>query len=211
MTEQELCEILTKLCSEKNETEIVEFKEAKVNYDFSKLGKYFSALSNEANLKGKSYAWLIFGVEDKLHKIVGSQYRKNAKNLNSLKHEISEKTNNRLSFIDIYELFKPEGRVVMLQIPAAPKGIPTSFEGHFYGREGESLGALSIHEYEAIRRQRATKDWSAAIVPDADITDLNPKAIAVARNNFKFKFPHLADEADTWDDITFLNKAKSNH
>jgi ATP-dependent DNA helicase RecG len=33
-----------------NENEILEFKEAKNNYDFDKLGKYFSALSNEANL-----------------------------------------------------------------------------------------------------------------------------------------------------------------
>ncbi|MCK5295220.1 MAG: hypothetical protein KAJ49_11235 [Arcobacteraceae bacterium] len=33
-----------------NETEVLEFKEAKTNYDFNKIGKYFSALSNEANL-----------------------------------------------------------------------------------------------------------------------------------------------------------------
>ena len=39
------------------ENEIVEFKEAKKNYDFRKLGKYVSALSNEANLKGKDSAW----------------------------------------------------------------------------------------------------------------------------------------------------------
>ncbi len=38
------------------ENEIVEFKEAKIQYDFNKLGKYFSALSNEANLKGKRAA-----------------------------------------------------------------------------------------------------------------------------------------------------------
>ena len=56
------------------EDEIVEFKEAKQNYDFKKLGKYFSAISNEANLKGKEFGWLIFGIEDKCHKIVGSKY-----------------------------------------------------------------------------------------------------------------------------------------
>lgn len=42
------------------ENEIVEFKEAKNSYDFSKLGKYFSAISNEANLCGKPYGWLVF-------------------------------------------------------------------------------------------------------------------------------------------------------
>ena len=207
MAEQELREILSKLRSAKSETEILEFKEAKTGYDFSKLGRYFSALSNEANLKGKSYAWLLFGINDKSN-IVGSQYRANQSDLHSLKHEIAEKTNNRISFTEIYELIEPEGRIVMFQIPAASKGIPTSFEGHFYGREGESLVALNMSEYETIRRQQGMEDWSAAIVPDADITDLDPKAIAVARSNFKHKFPHLSDEVDTWDDITFLNKAK---
>ncbi|MCL2072548.1 MAG: putative DNA binding domain-containing protein [Marinilabiliaceae bacterium] len=192
----------------KNETEIVEFKEAKNTYEFSKLGKYFSALSNEANLQRKPYAWLVFGIVDKSHKIVGTQYRNNQKDLHSLKHEMAEKTNNRISFLEIYELFEPEGRVVMFQIPAAPKGVPTSFQGHFYGREGESLGALNMNEYEAIRRQQGIEDWSAAIVHNANISDLDPKAIVVARYNFKFKFPHLANDVDTWDDITFLNKAK---
>jgi len=35
------------------ETEWVEFKEAKNNYDFDDLGKYFSALSNASNLNGQ--------------------------------------------------------------------------------------------------------------------------------------------------------------
>ena len=53
---------LNRLRSLEAETEIVEFKEAKDSYDFRKLGKYFSALSNEANLKGQPYAWLVFGI-----------------------------------------------------------------------------------------------------------------------------------------------------
>ena len=46
------------------ESEILEFKEAKNSYDIDKLGKYFSALSNEANLVGKDKAYLLFGVKD---------------------------------------------------------------------------------------------------------------------------------------------------
>ena len=71
------------------ENEIVEFKEAKNTYDFNKLGKYFSALSNEANLKGKPYAWLVFGIENKNHAVVGTQYRLQRKDLDSLKSEIA--------------------------------------------------------------------------------------------------------------------------
>ena len=74
MTAEQLNSILDSLCSLSAENEIVEFKEAKNNYDFSKLGKYFSALSNEANLKGISCAWLVFGVEDKIKKLNKFQY-----------------------------------------------------------------------------------------------------------------------------------------
>jgi ATP-dependent DNA helicase RecG len=41
----------------------------------------------------------------------------------------------------------------MFQIPAAPRGIPVAWEGHYYGRDGESLGALNIQEIEQIRNQ----------------------------------------------------------
>lgn len=43
------------------ESEVVEFKRAERNFDSDDLGKYFSALSNEANLRGLEFAWLIFG------------------------------------------------------------------------------------------------------------------------------------------------------
>ena len=46
------------------ENEVVEFKEARSNYHFNDIGKYFSALSNEANLRGLQEAWLIFGISD---------------------------------------------------------------------------------------------------------------------------------------------------
>ena len=194
MTTQELNDILNRLCGLEAENEIVEFKEAKSNYDFTKLGKYFSALSNEANLKGKPFGWLVFGIEDKKHNIVGSIYRSKRKDLDSLKGEMANKTTNRISFIDIHEVNLPEGRVVMFQIPAAPKGIPTAFDGHYYARDGEELVPLNIEKIERIRAQATKEDWSAAIVPAATLEDLDEDAIALARKNFKNKFPDKADE-----------------
>lgn len=47
-----MSEMLNQLLSLRSENEIVEFKEAKTTYDFYKIGKYFSALCNEANLNG---------------------------------------------------------------------------------------------------------------------------------------------------------------
>jgi ATP-dependent DNA helicase RecG len=208
MTEQELNKILSDAVALPAETEIIEFKEAKESYDFGKIGKYFSALSNEANLKGKSCAWLIFGVENKKHQIVGSNYRTARKDLDSLKKEIGDKTTQNISFIEIYELPKPEGRVVMFQIPAAPQGIPVAFEGFYYGRANESLVALNIEKIERIRNQVIGKDWSRNIVPDATFDDLDKEAIRKAREEYKKKHPALVNDVDSWDDVTFLNKAK---
>lgn len=44
------------------ESEVVEFKQAGHDYSSDKIGEYFSALSNEANLRGMDCAWLVFGV-----------------------------------------------------------------------------------------------------------------------------------------------------
>lgn len=208
MTETQLKGTLNDLRSLDSENEIVEFKEAKNNYDFTKLGKYFSALSNEANLCSKPYGWLVFGVKDNDHSIVGTQYRSERKDLDKLKGEIANKTTNRISFIAIHEVNLPEGRVILFQIPSAPKGIPIAFDGHYYARAGEELVPLNIEKIERIRAQATKEDWSAAIVPAATLEDLDEDAIALARKNFKNKFPDKADEVDLWDNITFLNKAK---
>lgn len=208
MITAELENTLTQLRNLTAENEVVEFKEAKTGYDFTKLGKYFSALSNEANLRGKPYSWLVFGIRDKDHAIVGSNFRISRKDLDSLKGEIANKTTNRISFIEIHELNTDDGRVIMFQIPAAPRGIPIAFDGHYYARDGEELAPLNLEKIERIRAQAIKEDWSAAIVSGASVEDLDEDAIALARKNFKNKFPDKAQEVDTWNDIAFLNKAK---
>jgi ATP-dependent DNA helicase RecG len=207
-TEMQLKEMLERLRQAPSENELFEFKEAKADYSFASIGKYFSALSNEANLKHCNDAWLVFGVMDKGRTIVGSNYRKHRANLDSLKGEIAKQTTNRITFREIYELFLPEGRIVMFQIPPAPRGIPVAFDGHYYGRDGEELSPLNLEEIERIRAQNISADWSAALVPGAVITDLDPMAILKARENYFSKFPDKAEDGKAWNDIMFLNKAK---
>lgn len=208
MTSADLLHKLAELRSLPGETEVVEFKEAKNQFDFSKLGKYFSALSNEANLKNQHSGWLIFGIADKGKRVVGTNFRPNRTDLDHLKSEIANKTTNRITFWEIYELQLPEGRVILFQIPAAPRGIPTAWENHYYGRDGEELGALNIEEIERIRAQQVLEDWSAGICPEATLDDLDPLALERAKVNFLKKNPRLAGEMQAWDDLTFLNKAK---
>ena len=86
------------------ENEVVEFKAVNktANYSFKNIGKYFSALSNEANIRGLREGWLIFGIADD-GSIVGTAYRISG-GLQSLKKEIREGTNENLTFLDIYEI-----------------------------------------------------------------------------------------------------------
>lgn len=204
---------LDELIASQFETEVTEFKEAKNSFSFDELGQYFSALSNDANLHNKNCAWLIFGIEDKKHIIVGTNYRKSAKDLNNLKEEIARQTSEHLSFIEIYECKRkdPAGknqRILLFQIPPAPKGIPIAFKRMYYGRDGESLVGLSIEKIERIRSQSKSEDWSAKLITEASIEDLDSDAIQFARHVYIQKNPKLAEEVPTWDDQTFLNKAK---
>ncbi|MDD3688110.1 MAG: ATP-binding protein, partial [Bacteroidales bacterium] len=183
MTEQDLIQLVEIFKVQDAETECVEFKEAKNTYDFTKLGKYFSALSNEANLKNKDAAWLVFGMKDKPipREIVGSNYRPNRPDLDSLKAEIANKTTNRITFTEIYTLIYQNSRLVLFKIPPAPRGIPIAWEGHYYGRDGEETGALNLVELETIRSQNTNNDWSSQIIPTATIDDLDQEAIKKAR------------------------------
>ena len=190
-----------------HENEVVEFKKAENSFDFNELGKYFSALSNEANLRDKDFAWLVFGVHDKTREILGTSYKNGMKSLQKLKYDLSQHTTDRNTFRDIYELEVEDKRVLMFQIPAAPRGIPMAWQGHFYARRGESLVALDMSKYEEIRRQTVNEDWTAEVVADATIDDLDTKAIAKAREGYKQRYPKLAKECDGWDDKVFLDKA----
>ena len=206
----ELCTVLDRLI--KNwETEVVEFKEAGKDYDKNKIGQYFSAISNEANLKSLQHGWLVFGVRNKDKAIVGSEYR-NSKGLDTLKQEISIGTTGGISFIEIYEVFPvvngEKKRVILFQIPAATTATPTGWCDHFYGRNGESLGALSVEEIDRIRGQEK-KDWSKQTIPEAKLEHLNKEAILLARDNYKkMNKSYISEEVDRMTDEQFLTKLK---
>lgn len=191
-----------------HEDEVVEFKKAENNFDFDDLGKYFSALSNEANLRDKAFAWIVFGVHDKSREVLGTSFKNNMKSLQKLKQDLSQHTTDNNTFREIHELKIDGKRVLMFQIPAAPRGIPMAWKGHFYGRRGESLVALDMSKYEEIRRQVTDVDWSKRIIEGATIDDLDEEAIAEARKGFKEHYPKLKKEVDGWSDEVFLNKAK---
>ena len=209
MTEQELQMILTRLIAEW-EGECVEFKDANDNFSTSDIGKYFSALSNEANLRGLTAAWLVFGVDNRTRCVIGTDYRRDRERLHSLKHQIAQGTDPSMSFREIHELNTPSGRVALFEIPAAPRGLPIAWQTHFYARDGSTLTGLSIAKQDEIRSQSLADDWSAVVCKDATIADLDPGALAKAREIFTAKFRERIPEqaVHSWDDATFLEKAR---
>ena len=204
----EYINIFTNLIQHK-ESEVVEFKKAENNFDFDDLGKYFSALSNEANLRKLDFAWLIFGYDEKRHEIVGTSYKNGEGALNNLKHDFSQHTTDGQTFREIIPIEVDGKRILMFKIPASPRNIVMKWKGIAYGRDGESLKPLNQSKQDEIRRQTPAPDWSAEIVLDATIDDLDEVAIAKARKMFKKVHSRIpAEEVNRWSTEEFLSKCE---
>jgi ATP-dependent DNA helicase RecG len=209
MTVEKLEQILASLLAEW-EGECVEFKDANDNFSTSDIGKYFSALSNEANLRSREAGWLVFGVDNKTRKVIGTEYRRNVERLNGLKKDIANGIDPSTTFREIHELGTPDGRVVMFEIPPAPRGIPIAWNGYYHARSGESLASLSMAKFDEIRAQNGVEDWSAQLCLNATINDLDHDAISKAREVFAQKHDQSISRTtvDSWSQAEFLDRAK---
>lgn len=192
------------------ESEVVEFKQAGDDYDSDKIGRYFSAMSNEANLRGLDRAWLIFGVNNKTRNVVGSNYREAPERLQSTKQQIAASTEPSITFRNIHTLNHSQGRVVLFEIPVAPRGMPIAWKGHYYARAGESLSSLGLDKQDEIRQQTLLQDWTAQVVQKASLSDLDEAAVAKARDSYARKYANRfsIDEVMNWPLTTFLDRAR---
>lgn len=189
------------------ESEVVEFKKAENSFDFDDLGKYFSALSNEANLRGFPFAWLVFGYEEKKHEIVGTSYKDGEGALSKMKQDLTNNMSDGQTFREIIPVEVDGKRILMFKIPASPRNIVMKWKGIAYGRDGESLKPLNQSKQDEIRNQTPYRDWSAEIVPNATLDDLDEVAIAKARKMFKKVHSRIpVAEVNGWSDEKFLSK-----
>ena len=208
MIMDKLINIFQSLISHK-ESEVVEFKKAENSFDFDDLGKYFSALSNEANLRGLEFAWLIFGYDEKKHELVGTSYKNGESALNNLKHDFAQHTTDGQTFREIVPIEVDGKRILMFKIPASPRNIVMKWKGIAFGRDGESLKPLNQSKMDEIRHQTPEPDWSAELVPNATIDDLDEVAIAKARKMFKKVHSRIpAEEVNRWSTEEFLSKCE---
>ena len=189
------------------EDEVVEFKTAENQFDRDKMGRYFSALSNEANLRDKDFAWLVLGVTNE-RELKGTSFLSSDTAIQSLKHEIANNTTGNLTYREIVPLTVDGKRILLCKIPASPHNIVTYWKRIAYGRDGESLVPLSQDKIDDIRYQSPVSDWSARIVKDATLDDLDELAVAKARIQYKKVHERIPGaEIDAWDINTFLTNS----
>ena len=202
-----LVRLVDELCQFSTETEWVEFKND--NHPPQAIGEYISALANAACLKYKPKAYLLYGIQDKTYEVVGTSfdpYNTKGKGNQDLLPWITAGLIPNPGF-EVFIVEHPGGRVVIFEIDPA-RGTPVSFYGKSFIRVGSSKTNLKRH----LDKERAIwtrgSDWSAEVCKDATIEDLDPEAVAKAREQFAIKHPSQADDVTNWDDITLLNKAR---
>ena len=122
-----------------SETEHLEFKEAKQQYDTDKLMKYCVALSNERG------GYFVLGVSDKPpRRVVGTNAFLDT-------GEIKAKILRALHFrVDIFEVPHSDGRVLVFKIPSRPIGHPQHYNGMYLMRAGEELVPMSPDQLRQI-------------------------------------------------------------
>lgn len=116
MTNLSLSALLDSLLQLPTETEWVEFKHNNANPE--EIGEYLSALSNSALLHEQAKAWIVWGVDDRTHEVIGTSFKPAQKKVGNQELEgwLSVKTSPRVDF-RIHEFeYIPGVPVVMFEI-----------------------------------------------------------------------------------------------
>ena len=198
---------IDQLRGQPTETEWLEFK--RNYYEPKQLGEYLSALANSACLADQPVGYLIFGIDDETHEVVGTDFdprNTKAKGNQDLLPWLAASLHPNTGF-DLLIVDYPAGRVVVFEVGPA-RDQPVNFYGTAYIRVGSSKTELSKHPEKARAIWTHGRDWSAEVCERASLDDLDPEAIAKAREQFIVRHPPQAAEIEGWDDTTFLNKAR---
>lgn len=135
-----------------NETEWIEFKHN--NEDPQMIGEYISALSNSAALNGKTNGYIIWGVDDNTHEILGTTFTPSSakKGGEALENWILRLLEPKIDF-KFYDVEIDEKSIVLLEIAPAYRH-PVTFSGTEYIRLGshkKKLKELAEKERELWR------------------------------------------------------------
>lgn len=191
----------------KKECRYLEFKS---NYqEADKLGRYISAMSNGACLDHQDYAYLYFGVDDDTLEVKGTTFdcsKVKAQGNEALELYLRRMVVPKLNFSIVEFEYEGNVRVVMFKIPAAVNE-PTTYKQKPYIRVDSHVTDLTPY-VDWMRQIYTSKiDWTAQIIEDATLDDLDSDAILIARKGFAEKFPQFAEDMADWSDAVFLDRA----
>lgn len=130
-----LLSLLRELLSLPNETGWVEFK--RNNADPQQVGEYISALANSAALLGKQSAYLVWGIDNDSHEVIGTRFSPSTARhkQQELESWLLQKTAPKIHF-RFYEFTASNDLpVVILEIQAASH-TPVQFDGTEFIRVG---------------------------------------------------------------------------
>jgi predicted HTH transcriptional regulator len=151
MNDKEFRTIIADIQASPRECEWVEFKENNSNPE--EIGEYVSALANGASYMGQSKGYLVFGMNDKNHIIVGTTYKPKTEKVNNQEIEnwIATQLSPRIDFV-IHETMINEKRIVLFIVDSAGN-TPVKFQGTAYIRVGSYKKKLADHP------ERERKIW----------------------------------------------------
>jgi ATP-dependent DNA helicase RecG len=146
-TPEQLRELVQNLAALPTETEWVEFKQ---NYaDLDGVGQYISALSNSAALQGKDRAYMVWGITDDHHAVVGTSFKPSSEKKGS-EDFIAWATRliDPKIYFEFHEFVIEDKRLVLLEVAPA-EHRPIAFSGTEYIRIGsykKKLREFADHE-----------------------------------------------------------------
>jgi predicted HTH transcriptional regulator len=159
MDKKQLQELVSELVKQSNESESVEFK---LNFhSVAEIGERLSALSNGACIRNQPYGYLVFGIEDGSHRIVGTTFKPKthkAKGNEALENWLASRLSPSIDFT-IHEFDYDETRhIALFEIPAT-KAQPVEFLHTSYVRVGSVTRKLSDFP------EKQAKIWKKDTIP----------------------------------------------
>ena len=129
----QLLSLLRELRSLPNETEWVEFKHN--NDNPQEIGEYISALANSAALLGKQTAYMVWGIDDDSHEVIGTRFKPSAARhkQQELESWLLQKSVPKIHF-SFYEFTVGEDVLVVILVVQAASHTPVQFDGTEYIR-----------------------------------------------------------------------------
>jgi len=145
MQTEQLISLINELTSQPKENEWIEFKH---NFHSpEEIGERISGVSNSACIHKKPVGYLVFGVENETHRIVGTDFHAKSykKGNEELENWLATRLNPRIEF-SIHEFDYEEGKHISLFIVPAAQNRPVTFLHQAYIRVGSITRKLSDFE-----------------------------------------------------------------